>query len=156
MEWVISKSRAVVWLGVVLMGITAIAPATEQQQSPAQAEIKQLEQKWLQNEDRPEALESILADDFVHVLPAGMVSKREQIDFLRAHPRPNSGTKSFESLKVRIYGTVAIANGVVRATRAAGPPVRTAFTDVFLRRNGLWQAVNAQELPLNSEAHNPE
>jgi hypothetical protein len=38
-------------------------------------EVRTLEQRWLENEDRPDVLQSILADDFVHVLPSGFISK---------------------------------------------------------------------------------
>lgn len=106
-----------------------------------------LEQKWLQNEDDPATQEQILADDFVHVLPSGMISKRDQIAFLRS--RKQNGDKlqrHFEQLKVRIYGKTGIANGIVVATDKPGTVVRkTVFTDVFVYRNGRWQAVNSQE-----------
>jgi hypothetical protein len=53
---------------------------------------------------------------------------------------------------VRIYGEVAIATGIVSTVRDPGNKAnRTAFTDVFVRREGKWLAVNAQELPLQSQ-----
>ena len=39
-----------------------------------------------------------------------------------------------------------IANGTVVTTNASGTH-RSVFTDVFVKRNGQWQAVNAQENP---------
>lgn len=150
MPWItlLAKSRLVRSVFVILVTIPLIAFAAEHKQSSAQTKIKALEEEWLENEDRPEALEAILADDFIHVLPSGMITKREQIAYMKTHPRPSSGAKSFESMRTRIYGTVAVVNGIVRATRPSQPPIRTAFTDVFAYRNGRWQAVNAQELPL--------
>lgn len=150
MPWImlLAKSRLVRCLFLILITVPLIAFAAEGHDPSAQTKIKALEQEWLENEDRPEALEGILADDFVHVLPSGMITKREQIEYLKAHPQPSSGAKSFESMRTRIYGTIAIVNGIVRATRPSQPPLRTAFTDVFAYRNGRWQAVNAQELPL--------
>ena len=48
--------------------------------------------------------------------------------------------------KVRVYGDVGFVNGVVLTTDERGREAeRTSFTDVFVRRNGRWEAVNAQE-----------
>ena len=47
--------------------------AAQQPTRPDDAEqaIRNLEQRWLENEDNPSALVMILADDFVHALPMG-------------------------------------------------------------------------------------
>ena len=113
----------------------------------AKRELLGLEQKWLQGETDPSLQEKILADDFVHVLPSGFISKKDQIDFLRGRKQPaDQLNRHFEDLKIRVYGEAAIVNGMVVATDNSGKPVRkTAFTDVFAYRNGRWQAVNAQE-----------
>jgi len=42
-------------------------------------------------------------------------------------------------------GEVGLVTGLVISTGADGREDRTVFTDVFVRRNGRWQAVNAQE-----------
>jgi hypothetical protein len=110
-------------------------------------DLLQLEKKWLDAEDDPTVLESILADDFVHVLPLGFVTKREQIDYLRSHPTAKRETRHFEGLRVRIFGRAGVVNGIVVATDADGKTRRTLFTDVFAYRRGELQAVNAQELP---------
>jgi hypothetical protein len=115
----------------------------------SQQEVLDLENHWLAVEDDPAALELILAPDFLHVVPAGIITKDEQLNFMRKHPSPEPGTKHFENMHVRIYGNgnVAIVNGMVVATRAAGTQ-KTLFTDVFAFREGKWQAVSAQELPV--------
>ena len=114
-------------------------------------ELRDLEDRWLKVEDDPVALELILAPDFVHVVPAGIISKNEQLEFMRKHPAPHANVqKHFENLRVRIYGDVGIVNGVVVANEE-GKTRRTLFSDVFACRNGKWQAVNAQELPANGQ-----
>src|SRR5262245_20853097 len=98
----------------------------------AQQAVENLERHWLEVEDDPDALESILADDFLHVLPMGMVSKRQQLDYMRSHPTPKDpNSKRFEDLRVRVYGTAAVATGIVVATARDGKVRKTAFTDVF-------------------------
>ena len=110
--------------------------------------IVQLENRWLQAEDDPEVLQSVLADDFIHVLPNGFITKDEQLRYLRGHqPNRREEKRYFEDLRVRVFGTVAIANGIVVASED-GKINRTIFTDVFAYRHGKWEAVNAQETPL--------
>ena len=120
--------------------------------SDPQEVIVQLENKWLAGEDDPAVLRSVLADDFVHVLPTGFVTKREQIDYVRGHPGGHGEIKHFEDLRVRMLSNVAVANGTVVTSSANGKIVKTLFTDVFAYRNGTWPAVNAQETPLTESS----
>ncbi len=124
-------------------GLAAAAPLPSP--AAAQAQVQQLEKKWLASETDPDALESILADDFIHVLKSGFVSKQDHIRYWRMHPANDVGKKSFDELRVRIFGSVGIATGIV-VHETGGKIRKTAFTDVFAYRNGKWQAVNAQEL----------
>ena len=114
-------------------------------------ELLKLENHWLEVENDPNALEAILAPDFLHVVPAGIITKDEQLTFMRRHPAPEQKPeRHFEDMHVRVYGTVGIVNGIVVETGFGGRR-KTLFTDVFARRNGKWQAVNAQELPAAEE-----
>jgi hypothetical protein len=134
---------------VILLFILGSSAAEHQSQADnAEQAIRDLEQRWLENEDDPSALATILADDFVHALPMGFIDKQEQLKFLREHHQTFHGTKYFEELRVRLYGSTAIANGIVVEKPQGSASVRkTVFTDVFVKRHGKWQAVNAQEVP---------
>lgn len=112
-----------------------------------------LEDRWLASEDDPDALQNILADDFIHALPMGFVTKDEQLDYMRKikEPPPH-GARHFGEIRARVYGDAGIVNGIVAEDASNGGTRRTVFTDVFVRRNGRWQAVNAQELPFRSES----
>lgn len=112
-------------------------------------QVEALEQHWLASENDPSALDEILADDFLHVLPQGIVTKDEQLRYMRAHPALKDGTtRRFDDLRVRLFGSAAIATGIVIATTPDRKTQRTAFTDVFAYRAGRWRAVNAQETAL--------
>jgi len=106
-----------------------------------------LENEWLKNEHDASALEHILASDFLHPVPTGdVLSKAQHIEYASKHLPPAGLTNHFEDLQVRIYGDVGIVNGLVVTANKQGNTVnKTAFTDVFVYRDGRWQAVNAQE-----------
>ena len=131
--------------GLLLLTGT-LAMAQQSWQASSQKAIADVEIRWLQHIDDSATLDSILADDFVHVLPSGFITKKQHIDYVKAHPRSPQESRSFEDLKVRVYGDTGIANGTVVITNASGSH-RSVFTDVFVKRNGQWQAVNAQENP---------
>ena len=92
-------------------------------------EVLNLEDHWLQVKDDPNALESVLAADFLHVVPVGIITKKEQLDFMRKHPSRDKSLKHFEGMHVRVYGNVAIVNGMVVAISGRGTH-KTLFTDV--------------------------
>lgn len=105
-----------------------------------------LEQEWLHASDAA-TLDRILASDFVHVIPVDhFLTKQEHIDWTVKHPEPKDRHTRFDKLNVRLYGDVGIVNGSVIATYASEKELdRTMFTDVFVYRDGRWQAVNGQE-----------
>jgi hypothetical protein len=145
---------------IALCVCAAGSPLQAQRRTSEQdrAALIALENEWLANEHNAAALERILASDFVHPLPTGdFVTKEQHIAFSSAHPPPPTQKQRFDQIQVRVYGDVGIVNGVVVTTddkgRTGGPSGtggdqevnRTVFTDVFVWRDGRWQAVNAQE-----------
>ena len=68
---------------------------TREQKNPqkAQSELVALEKDRFDVEGDPEAVGPILADDFLHVLPVGIVTKKEQIAFLRKHPSHDQSSR---------------------------------------------------------------
>lgn len=105
-----------------------------------------LENEWLMANDA-QTLDRILASDFVHpVFTGDFLTKTQHIDWVTKHPRPASIRPRFERLDIRLYGDVGIANGVVATSNEVGKEIgRNVFTDVFVYRNGRWQAINGQE-----------
>jgi Domain of unknown function (DUF4440) len=113
--------------------------------------ITNLENEWLHARDA-QTLDRVLAPDFLHPLPTGMLAtKEQQISWFSTHPPPPGRTVRFEMMKIRLYGDVAVVNGIVEAKDSASPaPRRTIFTDVFSFRDDRWQAVNAEENQIES------
>jgi hypothetical protein len=82
----------------------------------AEQEVRAVEERWLSNESRPEVVESILADDFIHVLSAGFIDKNEHLQYLKQHPGAFPGIKQFDEVRIRIYGETA-------SLRASSEPI---------------------------------
>jgi Domain of unknown function (DUF4440) len=140
--------RVVIAFASCALALTSCAgPKASPDLAQAKQELLKLEDQWLQGLQDAQVQERILADDFVHVLPMGFITKKEQLDFLRSlKPPADNLSRHFEDLRVRIYGTAGIVNGIVVATDKSGGVVKkSVFTDVFAYRDGHWQAVNAQE-----------
>jgi Domain of unknown function (DUF4440) len=136
---------AIVIIPFLLFGFAA-AQSSRKAEKDRQTIIA-LEQEWLHAEHDATTLDRILASDFVHVVPVDhFLTKQEHIDWAVKHPEPKDRHTKFDKLNVRLYRDVGIANGSVVATDASGKELgRTMFTDVFVYRDGRWQAVNAQE-----------
>jgi len=106
-----------------------------------------LENEWLGSEHNGAALERILAADFVHpVITGNFLTKTQHIYYSTKYLPPASLKNRFEQMNVRLYGDVGVVNGIVVTSDEHGTDVdKSIFTDVFVYRDGRWQAINAQE-----------
>ncbi len=131
------------WL--MQMGAATVTPQRTAEQD-RQALIA-LKNDWLRSEHDAAALDSILASDFIHPVATGdFLTKAQHISYSSRHLPPANLKNRFDNLSVRMFGDVGIVNGIVVASDEHGKEVnRTIFTDVFVYRDGRWQAINAQE-----------
>ena len=114
------------------------------EQTDVIAELEQrIAQAWV-NRDRA-ALEAILAPEWSVTDPSGHVLTRQQVlqqTFDSADRRID--TMTVDDVEVRLYGDTAVATGRTRATgnyRGTAAVVVLRFTDVVVRRDGVWQVV---------------
>jgi ketosteroid isomerase-like protein len=113
--------------------------------------VADLEEEWLKALDQADvnAIAEVLADDFVRPAPdpGQFVNKADLLQFYRSHLSPQtSGQKRIEDMTVTLYGSTALARGVLITTNSEGQVIRKLlFTDVFVKRAAKWQAVSAQE-----------
>jgi len=105
-----------------------------------------LEKEWLNAKDA-RTLDRILASDYVHpVLTGDFITQAHHIDWFTKHPRPANLKPRFARLEIRLYGDFGIANGAVVTSDENGKEIgRNVFSDVFIYRDGHWQAINGQE-----------
>src|ERR1700686_5892030 len=116
-------------------------------------EIRRLEREWFDSYVRGDrtAFDRIVADDAVMTYGNGKVgNKSEAIAEIKA-PADASYSLTSDDVQVRVYGDTAIVTGRVtekgyfngRSLNSQSP-----YPDVWIRLNGRWQVVAAQNTPL--------
>lgn len=97
------------------------------------------------------AVEKILADDFVGVDPKGKrYHKMEMVADTATAPNFFKSNQ-IGSVLVRFYGDMAVAHGSETWTRKNGKMGRWVWTDTWLKRDGRWQIIAAEDLEASAE-----
>ena len=110
--------------------------------------IANSEQQWAESvaSGDTSAIGRILADDFVGVDPKGRVyNKQQMVDETRDAPK-YFVSNHLNGVKVRFFGETAVAQGSETWEKRSGERGRFVWTDTWLRRNGRWQIVAAEDL----------
>lgn len=123
--------------------------------NPVEQTLIQMEQDWSQADIKKDAatLNRILAEDWIGIDFEGTVLNKAQ-----ALQGIASGSGSLEStvlrdVKVRVYGNTAVLTGTdtekgdYHGRDSSG---KYLWTDVFVHRNGQWQAVSSQSTKLTA------
>jgi ketosteroid isomerase-like protein len=120
-----------------------------QQTGGAASELTQIEHRlvkaWIDG-DR-EAVGSVLAADWSVIDLTGRVLTKAEVmkEFGSGDRRIESG--SVDDLNVRVFGDIAIVTGrsvLTGSYQGKKASVTQRFTDVFIKRDGRWQAVASQ------------
>lgn len=93
-------------------------------------------------------VERILADDFLGVSPDGkLYDKATMIADTRVAPKEYV-SNHLNDVKVRFFGDTAVAQGNESWERRMGKPRHGRFVwiDTWIRRQGKWQIVAAEDL----------
>ena len=92
-------------------------------------------------------LERVTADDYLFTGPDGATSDRkEEMDSVKSGALVLTSLE-FPEMKVRVYGSTAVANGKATIKGKAGETDISGdyrFTDVFVKSGGQWKCVSAQ------------
>jgi ketosteroid isomerase-like protein len=139
---------------LAVAGLLALTLFTGRAQDTEQAKveryIKEGESQWAEADSKGDtaAVERVLADDFVGVAPDGtFYDKAEEIK----NTREDNGNTLFNhanEIKVRFFGDTAVAQGSETWERRTGEPKKGSYiwTDTWVKRNGKWQIVAAEDL----------
>jgi Domain of unknown function (DUF4440) len=110
--------------------------------------IVESERQWAESvaTGDPSVVERILADDFLGVDHKGkLYDKAKMIADTRTAPQ-YLASNQLNEVKVRFYGDTAVAQGDEFWERRTGERGRFVWTDTWIRRNGRWEIVAAEDL----------
>jgi hypothetical protein len=121
-------------------------------------EIIQMEKDWTETAMKHDAtpLERIVADDWVGVWWDGMVGNKAQIIADVKSGANTIQSVTFDPIKVRVFGDTAIATGgdteksQYKGKDSSG---HYLWIDVYVKRNGKWQAVASQSTKVEPAKH---
>src|SRR5712692_2480094 len=147
----------------VALGIVAVVYGQKDNHTDPNDEVAlfliDMERQWLQANmtHDPSILEKILADDYQIMRPTGRFStKSEEIAHVKAsNPSCKLQSDHLDDAKVRVFGDVAVLYGWETFVVKCTDKVKTGtyfWSDVWLKRNGRWQAVAGIEPPTTAEA----
>lgn len=131
---------------VVLLSLTVVAQARDDQMGSTERAIAANEQKWVDasKAGNPDMLGPLLAFTFVRTDSDGkMMSKQDTL----AHVKTMKWeTNEISDVKVTVYGKAAVATGVWvgKGTDADGKPIdtRERWTDTWIKTyGGTWACV---------------
>jgi hypothetical protein len=133
--------------------VTISQPARADAPPKAQA-VLATEARWLAAivaGDR-RTVDTILSSDpeFTHITADGKLIYRAEE--LASTKRESFAMKATEQT-VDFAGDVAVVHGLNTILRGNRTIARVRFTDVFVERNGRWQAISAQESPIGGGPH---
>lgn len=143
------------WSGGILKRVLSILAvlclchcSADKDQKESERYILESERQWAESvaSGDTSAIERILADDFVGVDPKGhLYSKQQMIADTRNAPK-HFVSNRLNDVKVRFYGDTAIAQGSETWEKRTSERGRFVWTDTWIRRNGRWQIVAAEDL----------
>jgi hypothetical protein len=139
--------------GVFLLLAACLSPAYGQGKKPAASgtaeAVKKLERDWsaAQMTEDIERLGQIISDDWVGVGPDG--TKTTKTEFLNNVKTGTMKLDAYEpgAMDVKVMGGVAVVQGSDKeksSFKGKDTSGRYVWTDVFVLRNGKWQAVRSQ------------
>jgi ketosteroid isomerase-like protein len=134
------------WLSLVLCCPLACAASCPAGQAKDENALVQIEHSWagaLEQRDAA-ALGCILAEEFQDADPQGNLFDRATTLAKAADHRPVH--HELRELGAHVYGDLGYIRGLATAEDAQGKIVaRVRFTDIYVYREGRWQAVAAHE-----------
>jgi len=145
-----------VLLGAIL-SVVAIFVVHAQDAGNAEAEryIKDSERQWAESVASGDStvVERILAEDFVGVDPDGSLYEKAKMVKDTVSAPKYFLSNHLNEVKVRFYGDAAVAQGSESWVRRSGTPLhgRFAWTDTWIKRNGKWQIVAAEDLTVSED-----
>ncbi len=141
--------RASTIVGFIILSVVAAGTALANEkysQSEAEKYIKTSESAWAESvaSNDSSIVQRILADDFVWVLDGKVLDKTAAV--AGAAKGPHVLSSHLDYAHVRFFGETAVVQGSEAWTRKDGTKGHFVWIDTWLRRNGQWQIVAAEDI----------
>ena len=92
------------------------------------------------------AVKRILSEDFIGVDPKGKQYRKAEMVADTAEAPKYFSSNVIGDIVVRFYGNTAVAQGSETWRKKKGDTGRFVWTDTWVKRNGNWQLVAAEDL----------
>ncbi len=126
--------------------LSALAADCPKNQPKTEAALVEAEQTWAAALSRKDAdsIACLLADEFEDAdVDGSLHSRQETLDRVPSH---KPGVNHLSEMRARVEGNSGFTRGLATLTDPSGKLVaRVRFTDVFLYRDGRWQAIAGHE-----------
>jgi ketosteroid isomerase-like protein len=121
------------------------------EQSKAERYIKEGEAAWAEAASKgdTDTIERVVADDYIGVDPDGnFYNKATELSNTRNDHGAITVSNHVNDINVRFYGDTAVAQGTETWEVRRPAPKRGSYvwTDTWIKRNGKWQIVAAEDL----------
>jgi ketosteroid isomerase-like protein len=140
---------------VLAVVVATVATFATGQGGKIEQSLMQMEREWVEAAQKKDGdtLGRILADDWVGQGPTGTVTKAQALAELK------SGDSKLESItlgdmKVRAFGDTAVVSGTddeKSSYKGKDTSGHYTWTDVFVKRQGKWQAVASQSTRITEQ-----
>src|SRR5215475_7518611 len=149
------KLKMAVLCAVLFVAGILIVRAQSSGNADAERYIKESERQWAESVASGDSsvIERILAEDFVGVDPDGSSYDKAKMVKDTASAPKYFLSNHLNEVKVRFYGDAAVAQGNESWVRRSGTPLhgRFVWTDTWIKRNGKWQIVAAEDLTVSED-----
>jgi ketosteroid isomerase-like protein len=116
--------------------------------APVLSYICKSEREWAESvaSGDTSAVKRILSEDFIGVDPKGKQYRKAEMVADTAEAPKYFNSNVIGDIIVRFYGNTAVAQGSETWRKKKGDTGRFVWTDTWVKRNGTWQIVAAEDL----------
>jgi hypothetical protein len=142
------RPRLLIFIAILLLFTPMVVVRSADDHAKDRAYIRQGESDWAESlvTNGVSVLERILADDFVGVeIDGSHYSKADAIKDYRTHPS-EFVSNHLDEVEIRFFGDAAVAQGSESWKKKDGTAGKFVWTDTWIRRDGKWQVVAAEDL----------
>jgi ketosteroid isomerase-like protein len=150
----VSKEINVNKLFIVVVACVILLPlwGADRNEQESQRFIVECERKWAESIASGDTtqVEQFVADDVLGVNTDGTLYDKAKAISDTKHDFKDDAFNHVNEVKVRFFGDTAAAQGSESWERCTGEPKlgRFVWTDTWIRRNGRWQVVAAEDLTI--------